>query len=147
MAVKNCTYSIGASKTNGLLPAGKYEFGADGKMINTPEIEPEQPDTPVVPDPEPEQPDPEPEQPDPKPEQPEVKNGLVKDEDGNIRYYENGVAIYKGLAQDENGNYYYINSSKKAVKNCTYSIGASKTNGLLPAGKYVFDAEGKMILN
>ena len=114
-------------------------------MIDPPSTEPEDPDTPVVPDP---TPDPEPEPDTPVvPEEPEVKNGLVKDEDGNIRFYENGVAIYKGLVQDEDGNYYYINSGKKAVKNCTYSIGASKTNGLLSAGKYQFDADGKMILD
>ena len=144
-AVKNCTYSIGESRANGLLPAGTYAFGEDGKMIDPPSTEPEDPDTPVVPDP---TPDPEPEPDTPVvPEEPEVKNGLVKDEDGNIRFYENGVAIYKGLVQDEDGNYYYINSGKKAVKNCTYSIGASKTNGLLSAGKYQFDADGKMILD
>ncbi len=145
-AVKSCTYSISEGRANGLLPAGTYEFGADGKMINPPSVEPEEPDTPVVPDP---TPDPEPEEPDTPvvPEEPAVKNGLVKDEDGHIRFYENGVAIYKGLVQDEDGNYYYINSGKKAVKNCTYSISEGRANGLLPAGKYAFDAEGKLILN
>jgi hypothetical protein len=108
-------------------------------MINPPSVEPEEPDTPVVPDP---TPDPEPEE----PVVPEVKNGLIKDEDGEVRFYENGVAIYKGLVQDDDGNYYYVNSGKKAVKNCTYSIGDGKTNGLLPAGTYQFDADGKMIL-
>ena len=143
LAVTNCEYSVSEAKTNGLLPAGKYEFGADGKMINPPTTEPEEPDVPVTPDPEPEEPD-VPVTPDPEPE---VKNGLVKDEDGHVRYYVNGVATYAGLVQDAEGNYYYINSGKKAVKNCTYSIGASKTNGLLPAGRYVFDADGKMILD
>jgi glucan-binding YG repeat protein len=55
------------------------------------------------------------------------------------------VAIYAGLVQDADGNYYYINSSKKAVKNTGYNIGEAKANGLLPAGRYYFDAEGKMI--
>ncbi|MBQ4562265.1 MAG: phosphodiester glycosidase family protein [Clostridia bacterium] len=74
------------------------------------------------------------------------KNGLVWDPDGNIRYYENGVAVKsKGLVEYE-GNYYYINSSSKAVKNCTYSFNAARANGLLPAGTYQFDAEGRLIL-
>ena len=121
-AVKDCTYGIGEAKTNGLLPAGTYTFGADGKMIDPPTVDPnpEDPDT-------------------------EVKQGLVTDEDGEVRYYVDGVATYAGLVQDEEGNYYYINSSKKAVKNTTYSIGEAKTNGLLPAGKYTFGADGKMI--
>ena len=111
-AVKNCTYGIGAAKTNGLLPAGEYSFDADGKMIiNT------------------------------------SKNGLCRDADGEIRYYVNGEEIYAGLVKDEEGNYYYINSTLKAVKNCTYGIGAARTNGLLPAGEYSFDADGKMIIN
>ena len=139
-AVKNCTYSIGAFKTNGLLPAGKYAFGADGKMINPPEVE--NPTVPPVTEP----PVTEPPVTEPPTTEPDVKNGLIVDDDGNIRFYENGVAIYAGLVQDAEGNYYYINSSKKAVKNCTYSIGAPKTNGLLPAGKYVFGADGKMIV-
>ena len=45
------------------------------------------------------------------------------------------------------GDYYYINSSKKAVKNCTYGISEAKANGLMPAGKYQFCADGKMILD
>lgn len=43
-------------------------------------------------------------------------------------------------------NIYNINSAKKAVKNCTYSISEGRTNGLLPAGKYTFDATGKMVI-
>ena len=121
-AVRSCTYGIGAAKTNGLLPAGIYEFGADCKMIDPPTAEPEDP------------------------EQPEVKQGLVRDEDGEIRYYVDGVAIYAGLVRDDEGNYYYINSTKKAVRSCSYGIGAAKTNGLLPAGVYEFGADCKMII-
>ncbi len=117
-AVTNRSYTISAANTNGLLPAGTYSFGADGKMIDPPT------DEPVV---------------------PEVKNGLVVDEDGAIRYYENGVATYAGLVQDSEGNYYYINSSKKAVTNRSYTISASNANGLLPAGTYNFGSDGKMI--
>ena len=71
---------------------------------------------------------------------------MVKDEDGEIRYYVDGVATYAGVVRDANGYYYYINSSKKAVKNCKYGISAAKANGLLPAGEYEFDEDGKMIV-
>ena len=74
------------------------------------------------------------------------KNGVVKDADGNIRYYVNDVATYAGLVQDADGNYYYINSSLKAVKNTSYYIYEARTNGLLPEGTYKFGADGKMIL-
>ncbi|MBQ4562266.1 MAG: phosphodiester glycosidase family protein [Clostridia bacterium] len=77
----------------------------------------------------------------------DLKQGLVWDADGNIRYYVDGVAVKsKGLVQDDEGNYYYINSTSKAVKNCTYSFSAARANGLLPAGTYQFDAEGRLIL-
>ena len=113
-AVKDCTYAISATKANGLLPAGTYHFGPDGKMI----------DPPVNPD---------------------VKNGLVFEDNGDICFYDNGVVQYKGLVRDADGNYYYINSYKKAVKDCTYAISAARTNGLLPAGTYHFGPDGKMI--
>ncbi len=112
-AVKDCTYSITAAKTNGILPAGTYQFGPDGKLIV---------------------------------ENTEAKNGLCFDDDGEIRYYVNGVAQYQGLVQAEDGSIYYINSSKKAVKNCSYAITAAKTNGILPAGTYEFGADGKLIV-
>jgi hypothetical protein len=120
--VKNCTYLISVAKANGLLAAGEYKFGEDGKMIV--EQKPETPDTP---------------------EEPTVKTGLIKDADGEIRYYVDGVATYAGLVQDSNGNYYYINSSKKAVKSCTYGISVAKANGLLAPGYYEFDTDGKLI--
>ena len=72
-----------------------------------------------------------------------VEDGLVIDDFGDIRFYIGGVAVYAGLVQDGDGNYYYINSSKTAVKNCTY--GVTKTNGLLPSGLYSFGADGKML--
>ncbi|MBQ7345280.1 MAG: phosphodiester glycosidase family protein [Oscillospiraceae bacterium] len=82
-----------------------------------------------------------------KPVDPNVKNGLIKDEDGEIRYYVDGVPTRAGLVQDDEGNYYYINSTLKAVKNCTYAFSDAMSNGLLPGGTYQFDAEGKLIMN
>ena len=46
---------------------------------------------------------------------------------------------------DAEGNFYYINSSKKAVKNCKYAISAAKANGLVEPGEYTFGADGKMV--
>jgi glucan-binding YG repeat protein len=74
-----------------------------------------------------------------------LKSGVVKDEDGEIRYYVNGEATYAGVVQDAEGNLYYINSSLKAVKNRVYTIYSHMTNGLIEAGTYAFDAEGKLI--
>ncbi len=73
-----------------------------------------------------------------------MKNGLVHDEDGEIRYYVNGVATRAGLVQDVDGNYYYINSTLKAVKNCTYAFSDAMANGLMPGGTYHFDENGVM---
>ena len=111
-AVKGCEYGVTEAKANGLLPAGVYYFGEDGKMTDPPAGD---------------------------------KNGVSFDEDGEIRYYVDGVATYAGLVQDGD-DYYYINSSKKAVKGTAYRIGESKTNGLLPAGLYTFGADGKLVL-
>ena len=105
-AVKNTWYAFNATYANGLLPAGRYFFGEDGKL--------------------------------------QLKNGVVVESNGDIRYYENNVAVAKGLVEYE-GNYYFINSSLKAVKNTYYAFNAKYANGLLPAGRYFFDAEGKLV--
>ena len=70
-----------------------------------------------------------------------VADGFV-DSGEDTYYYVKGVKTYAGLIQVEE-DYYYINSSCKVVKNRDYTV--SKTNGLLPAGTYSFDEEGKMI--
>ena len=56
-------------------------------------------------------------------------------------YYVDGVKTYAGLIQID-GNYYYVNSYCKVITNQRYWV--SKTNDLLPAAFYNFDAEGKM---
>lgn len=57
-------------------------------------------------------------------------------------YYVNGVKTYAGLIQIGD-DYYYVNSSCKVIKGQSYTV--SKTNGLLSAGTYDFDDDGKMI--
>ena len=117
-AVKARAYWI--TVTNGLLPAGQYTFDADGKMVNPPIVTPD---------------------PDPSPE-PEVKNGIVA-ENGSLYYYVDGVLTGAGLIQ-LNGDYYYVKTSNcEVVHGRNYWI--TDTNGLLPAGPYTFDTDGKMI--
>ena len=89
-------------------------------MINPPVVEPEQPDTPVV---------------------PEVKNGIVS-EDGKLWWYVDGVKTYGGLMFID-GAYYYARTSGEIIAGRDYGI--TKTNGLLPVGHYDFDADGKML--
>ena len=72
-----------------------------------------------------------------------AKSGIVN-EDGTLYYYVDGVKTYAGLIQID-GDYYYVNSYCQVITNCRYWI--SKTNDLLPATFYDFDADGKMILN
>ena len=68
------------------------------------------------------------------------KDGIVN-EDGELYYYVNGVKTYAGLIQID-GDYYYVNSYCKVITNQRYWV--SKTNDLLPAAFYNFDADGKM---
>ena len=72
-----------------------------------------------------------------------LKNGLIHDEDGEIRYYKNGIPTYAGVVTDGNGNYYYINSSLTAVKNTSRMVRSDMTNGLIsPHYTYHFDENG-----
>ena len=122
--------SYWVTDTNGLLPAGSYTFGTDGKMINPPVVDP-------TPDPDPE---PEP-TPDPDPT-PDVKNGIVA-ENGSLYYYVDGVLTGAGLIQLD-GDYYYVKTSNcEVVHGRSYWV--TDTNGLLPAGPYTFGADGKMV--
>ena len=134
-------YTVYAAKTNGLLPAGTYDFGTDGKLFIETE-EPDEPDTPDVPD-EPDVPV-EPDEPD-VPVEPEKKNGFVY-EDGDYYYYVDDVRTYAGLIYDETeGCYYYVRSNFKMATG-EYKVYAAKTNGLLPAGTYDFGADGKLFI-
>ena len=70
------------------------------------------------------------------------KNGIVKDDDGVLRYYVYGKLTYAGLIELE-GNFYYVNSKCEVVNSCVYPI--TWTHGLKEAGYYKFDETGKMI--
>ena len=69
------------------------------------------------------------------------KNGIVE-EDGTLRYYANGEPTYVGLIKIGR-DYYYVNSKCEVVHSCTYYV--SWTHGLIPEGKYTFDAKGRMM--
>ena len=127
---------------NDLLPAGLYEFDEDGKMLNPPVVEPEDPDTPDTPD--------TPDEPDTpvEPEQPAVKNGIV-DVNGVLYYYENDVIMYgAGVVQltDDSGATFYIyvrSNGQLALGNYWPTI----TNGLIPGNRcYNFGTDGRLYL-
>ena len=69
------------------------------------------------------------------------KNGIVKDEDGVLRYYVNGKVTYVGLIEI-NGDFYYVRSNGEVVTDCVYWI--TWTHGLKEAGYYTFDENGKL---
>ena len=101
--VVNRSYWI--TKTNGILPAGEYSFGANGKMLIERKI-------------------------------------TIENVDGVLCCYREGAPFYAGLFE-LNGDYYYARSNTQLVVNSEYWI--TKTNGILPAGKYTFGADGKLL--
>ncbi|MDD5904511.1 MAG: InlB B-repeat-containing protein [Clostridium sp.] len=105
--------------TNGLLPSGMYEFDTDGKMIDPPVFDPDQPE-------------------------PEVKDGIVE-EFGSLYYYVDGVLTPAGLIELD-GSYYYVRTSNgEVVHGRSYWV--TVTNGLLPEGMYRFADDGRMIID
>ena len=69
------------------------------------------------------------------------KNGIVKDDDGVLRYYVNGKVTYVGLIEID-GDFYYVHSNGEVVTDCVYWI--TWTHGLKEAGYYTFDENGKL---
>lgn len=114
-AVKDRAYWI--TVTNGLLPSGQYVFDEDGKLVNPPVVDPDDPE-------------------------PELKDGIVE-ENGSLYYYVDGVLTPAGLIQID-GAYYYVRTSNcEVVHDRTYWVTA--TNDLLPSGQYEFGQDGKML--
>lgn len=73
---------------------------------------------------------------------PEVKDGFYE-ENGELHYYINGALQKdKGLIE-VNGDYYYIRWTGEVVRNRSYWV--TNNNGIVPEGKYIFDADGKMV--
>ena len=69
------------------------------------------------------------------------KNGIVKDDDGVLRYYVNGKVTYVGLIEID-GDFYYVRSNGEVVTSCVYWI--TWTHGLKEAGYYTFDENGRL---
>lgn len=69
------------------------------------------------------------------------KNGIVKEDDGVLRYYVNGKVTYVGLIEID-GDFYYVRSNGEVVTDCVYWI--TWTHGLKEAGYYTFDENGKL---
>ena len=69
------------------------------------------------------------------------KNGIVKDDDGVLRYYVNSKVTYVGLIEID-GDFYYVRSNGEVVTDCVYWI--TWTHGLKEAGYYTFDENGKL---
>lgn len=115
--LRNKKYKVPKTKTNGLLPAGTYTFGPDGKITSLPELL-------AGTDP---------------------FNGLVIMQDGTVQYLVNGVATAAGLVKSDAGDLYFIDRSGKAVTGQSCEITEAETNGWLAAGTYSFDERGRMI--
>ncbi len=113
--------------TNGLLPAASYTFDEQGRI----EIPYETTEDPG-------------------------EDGLtgIYPAYGSLYYYEDGALTYKGLMLLEEdtvwgsvtyeAGYYYVRTSGEVVNGRSYWI--TKTNELLPAASYEFDAQGCMIM-
>ena len=107
------------NKTNGLVPAGRYTFDNEGRMVNPPVVKPDEPDV-------------------------TIKNGIVE-ENGGLYYYVNNVLqLGAGAVKltDEQGKVFYI----YVRSNGQLAVGAfwvADGNGLLEAGQYVFDVDGR----
>lgn len=71
----------------------------------------------------------------------ELKCGIIRDEDGVLRYYVEGATNYAGLIEID-GDYYYVRSSGELAIGRYYVV---KTNDLMPMDYYEFDNDGKMI--
>ena len=118
-AVRNRRYAFGRLKANGLLPAGTYTFDGTGRITQLPELLSGQ----------------------------DCLNGLVRMPDGKVQFFENGVAAAAGLVRSDAGDYYFIGNTKRATMNATCNISEEETNGLLPAGTYMTDGMGRVIVN
>ena len=105
--------------TNGLVPAGRYTFDDQGRMVNPPVTDPENP--------------------------PESNKSGILEENGGLYYYVNNV-LQKGAGvvrlTDERGKdfYIYVRSNGQLAVG---SFWVADGNGLLEAGQYVFDADGR----
>ncbi|MBQ7792592.1 MAG: hypothetical protein IJ367_03775, partial [Clostridia bacterium] len=75
-----------------------------------------------------------------------LKNGVDYDNYGNLCYFINGVQQYDTGVVEWEGDFYFVRSNGQ-LSTFGRSIGEDKTNGLIPAGTYEFNAETcKMVI-
>ncbi len=108
--------------TNDLLEKGKYEFDINGRYY--PSDEPDTPDTPDI---------------------PAVKDGILRDEDGVLRYYVNGVrqsgnGVLKLTDEDGITFYIYVRSNAQLATGVYWP---TKRNDLLSSGGYDWGTDGR----
>ena len=72
------------------------------------------------------------------------KNGTVKESDGNLYRYVDGIRVHAGMF-GEGGSLYYAKSNGQLVVGQSYWC--ERTNGLRPAGSYTFDDQGRLVEN
>ena len=70
------------------------------------------------------------------------KNGTVKEDDGNLYRYVDGVRVHVGMFE-EDGAIYYARSNGQLVVGRSYWC--ERTNGIKPAGSYEFDEKGRLV--
>lgn len=71
---------------------------------------------------------------------------IARDSSGNIYYYIDGIQQSKLALFFCNGSYYYMSTSSTAIRyGVTYHISEVGSNGLLPAGSYVIDSDGRIV--
>ena len=73
----------------------------------------------------------------------QFQNGIVTEDDAKY-YYIDGIRVHMGMFQLD-GSYYYAKSSGQLVTGKEYYCERMNDTGL-KAGKYAFDADGKLIL-
>ena len=73
----------------------------------------------------------------------QFQNGIVTEDDAKY-YYIDGIRVHMGMFQLD-GSYYYAKSSGQLVTGKEYYCERMNDTGL-KAGKYTFDADGKLIL-
>ncbi|MCI2085559.1 MAG: phosphodiester glycosidase family protein [Olsenella sp.] len=70
------------------------------------------------------------------------KNGTVKESDGNLYRYIDGIRVHVGMFE-ENGAIYYARSNGQLVVGQSYWC--ERTNGIKPVGSYEFDDQGRLV--
>mgnify|MGYP002514865325 CR=1 FL=1 len=73
-----------------------------------------------------------------------IRTTEIVNEDGTLYYYENGMRTADAGVIELDDNLYYVGAGAVVPANATTAI--TKTNGLVEAGTYRSDADGKLIM-